>query len=155
MFDVFGAGSARGTGAAPRTMSEPMSDAAMPKDLSMGSLVEVTSMRQFADVPTAPDPCRGRVEFVVRQHAMRVAKQLGVARCVSPPRCSNQTRGRLAATDRPTPASRRIAPYTAHFMWPVMKLPGRTLIPCRIQITPTTQHRTPATNNGIRIGPPG
>jgi hypothetical protein len=40
---------------------------------------------------------------------------------------------------------------TAHFVWPVMKLPGRMLVPCRIQMHPTIRHKTPATFNVTRI----
>ena len=40
----------------------------------------------------------------------------------------------------------------AHFVWPVMKLPGRMLIPWRIQTHPASRHRTPETFNAMRIG---
>jgi hypothetical protein len=39
----------------------------------------------------------------------------------------------------------------AHFVWPVMKLPGRMLIPCKIQTHPRSKHKTPETFNAMRI----
>ena len=38
-----------------------------------------------------------------------------------------------------------IAPYTAHCIWPVMKLPGSMLIPWRIHTTPVIINSTPST----------
>ena len=41
------------------------------------------------------------------------------------------------------PATAVIAPITAHFIWPVMKLPGSTPIPWKNQIPPMIRHTMP------------
>src|SRR5437764_14305039 len=41
-------------------------------------------------------------------------------------------------------------PITNHMLWPVMKLPGSTPEPCKIQTTPTRMAITPATRLPIR-----
>lgn len=39
----------------------------------------------------------------------------------------------------------------AHFVWPVMKLPGRILTPCRNQTHPTNRQRIPNPRSRMRI----
>src|SRR5688572_3479374 len=63
------------------------------------------------------------------------------------------TRGRrLARATTITPSTTAMAPYTAHLIWPVMKLPGRTLTPCRNQMAPMSIMSAPTMLNTIFIG---
>jgi hypothetical protein len=53
-------------------------------------------------------------------------------------------RRRSPAHNRVIPAAAAIAPYTAQRIWPVMKLPGNRLIPCRNQMAPKSARTPPA-----------
>jgi hypothetical protein len=53
-------------------------------------------------------------------------------------------RRRFASSNSAIPAPIAIPPYTAHRVWPVMKLPGKLPIPCSNQIIPKKARIAPA-----------
>ena len=57
----------------------------------------------------------------------------------------------FAANHKPIPSATVIPPYTAHRVWPVMKLPGSTFTPCRNHTQPTATRSIPAIRRTILL----
>jgi hypothetical protein len=55
------------------------------------------------------------------------------------------------SSNRTAPATIASPPYTAHRIWPVIKLPGNTLIPWRNHTPPDSTNSAPKMFNVIRM----
>jgi hypothetical protein len=58
---------------------------------------------------------------------------------------------RFARNIIPKPITKAIPPYTAHWVCPVMKLPGKILMPCKIHTAPAKINTTPRRLQKIRM----